>query len=144
MRIKSVVLLSIMLASATAYGEVYKWTDEKGQVHYDNALSKSRKESAEKIKVKNVSVMQSEHPEGGMRYVPSPREQNNQGTATPDAAAADSGAPAGNKGSKCEEEWRKYRESQACFAPYVIGGGRGVRAEAYEHCTSVSQPALCN
>ncbi len=64
--------------------------------------------------------------------------------AVPDSTQIDNGnAAAGNINSKCEEEWKRYRESQKCFAPYAKDGG-GVRGDAFEHCTEVSQPAFCN
>lgn len=48
----------------------------------------------------------------------------------------------GEKRKRCEEKWREYRESQACFAPYRLVNG-GVKAEAFKHCKDVKQPELC-
>lgn len=66
--------------------------------------------------------------------------------SAPAPAPADVQGSAQNsdKKSKCEQEWAKYKESQACFAKYVMVRGR-VNAEAYKHCTEVKQPELlCN
>ena len=47
------------------------------------------------------------------------------------------------KPSSCEEEWKKFHDSAACFARYRIANG-SVKAEAYKHCVEVKQPlALC-
>lgn len=43
---------------------------------------------------------------------------------------------------KCQEEWRKYQESQACFAPYRLANG-GIKAEAFQHCVELKQPEFC-
>lgn len=53
------------------------------------------------------------------------------------AAAEDDG-----KKNRCKQAWEKYRESQACFAPYILVNG-GVKAEAFKHCTEVKQPEFC-
>jgi hypothetical protein len=50
---------------------------------------------------------------------------------------------AAEKKARCEKEWKKYRESQACFAPYRLANG-GLKAEAYKHCTEIKQPELCD
>lgn len=39
----------------------------------------------------------------------------------------------------CEEQKRRYAESQACFAPYRLANG-GIRPEAYEKCKEAPQP----
>ncbi len=47
-----------------------------------------------------------------------------------------------DKKNVCKEKWRKYRESQACFAQYRTAKG-GVRPEAFKHCNQVVQPEFC-
>ncbi len=49
---------------------------------------------------------------------------------------------AGNSKSKCEEQWKRYRASQECFAPYRLADG-GIKAEAFKHCTVIKQPDFC-
>ena len=48
----------------------------------------------------------------------------------------------GEKRKRCEEKWREYRESEACFSPYRLVNG-GVKAEAFKHCKEIKQPELC-
>lgn len=62
-------------------------------------------------------------------------------TAT-SAGAQNTADVASSRKKKCQEEWRKYRESQACFAPYRLADG-GIKAEAFKHCTELKQPELC-
>jgi hypothetical protein len=50
---------------------------------------------------------------------------------------------AAEKKARCEKEWKKYRESEACFAPYRLANG-GIKAEAFKHCTEIKQPKLCD
>lgn len=64
-----------------------------------------------------------------------PPVSSTQGSNTTDSVDAD-------KKQRCQEQWRKYRESAACFAPYKLVNG-GVKAEAFKHCTVVKQPELC-
>jgi len=42
----------------------------------------------------------------------------------------------------CEEQKKRFMESQACFQKFRLANG-GVRPEAYQHCTEVKQPRGC-
>ncbi|MGA7595306.1 MAG: DUF4124 domain-containing protein [Gallionella sp.] len=152
--IKSTGLLAIVLASITAYGDpIYKWTDENGRVHYGDSTPKSQKNVAKNINLKSVSITESMHQEtetrnakdkGQSSQINKLIESKDSRVEASDSAQVNNGkAAAGNKESKCEEEWRKFRESQACFAPFAKEGG-GFRGEAFEHCTEIPQPDLCN
>lgn len=53
------------------------------------------------------------------------------------------GAPAPREGDDCATLRRLYRESLACFAPYVLANG-ATKAEAFQKCTVRADPApLC-
>ena len=43
---------------------------------------------------------------------------------------------------QCEEELKRFRQSQDCFAPYRTANG-GIRAEAFKHCVEVKMPPFC-
>ena len=47
-----------------------------------------------------------------------------------------------DKKRQCEEEFKRFRQSQDCFAPYRTATG-GIRAEAFKHCVEVKMPAFC-
>ncbi len=148
MWIKSTLSLAVILTSAITYGcEIYKWTDENGQVHYDNSVPKSQRNVAEKINSRGVSILNSQYQEtavkGQLGQNNKPVEPTNSKAAS-NSTEVDRGSTAANdRRNSCAEEWRRYRESQACFAPYAKVGG-GVKGEAFEHCTEVTQPAFCN
>ena len=66
-------------------------------------------------------------------------------TVTPSSPAAETPPgtmDAGNSKSRCEEQWKRYRASQECFAPYRLADG-GLKAEAFKHCTAIKQPDFC-
>ena len=42
----------------------------------------------------------------------------------------------------CEEQKKRFMESQACFAKFRLANG-GLRPEAFQHCTEVKQPRGC-
>jgi hypothetical protein len=70
--------------------------------------------------------------------------ENNNDAAESTASSAEMAntADSGDRNSGCREQWKQYRESEACFARYKVVGG-GVKAEAFEHCPDVPQPGLC-
>ena len=49
------------------------------------------------------------------------------------------GAAGTNAKPTCEQEWQRYEQSDACFAPFRNATG-GIQAEAFKHCTEVSMP----
>ncbi len=77
--------------------------------------------------------------------VPVAHADDMYGTTEPSQAspaAEPDTAQAGDKKKECEKKWRRYRESQACFARYRLVDG-GVKAEAFKHCAEVKQPEFC-
>ncbi len=66
-------------------------------------------------------------------------------TVTPSSPAVETPPgvmDAGNSKSRCKEQWKRYRASQECFAPYRLADG-GLKAEAFKHCTVIKQPDFC-
>ena len=63
-------------------------------------------------------------------------------TSSPSSRAASPAMNTSDKKNKCKKAWKKYKESEACFAPYRLVNG-GIKAEAFKHCTEVKQPELC-
>jgi hypothetical protein len=57
MWIKSNVLLAFIFASVAAHaGEIYKWVDNDGQVHYGDAPPQAQESAAQKLTLKDSSV----------------------------------------------------------------------------------------
>ncbi|ADE11796.1 DUF4124 domain-containing protein [Sideroxydans lithotrophicus] len=139
---KAIVMLSIFFGSAAAYGgDMYKWKDENGQTHYGNSAAEAKRKQAESVKLIDNSMVPPGKPEEA--------DGRNRELRKQDDKPVESSPPQKNeqddtsKLSKCEQEMKKYRESQECFAPYRNATG-GIREEGYQHCTEVAQPALCN
>ena len=62
--------------------------------------------------------------------------------ARPRTAAAPSPASVAavdDKASRCEAEKQKYRESEACFAPYRTPIG-AIQPEGFQHCIAMNEP----
>ena len=64
----------------------------------------------------------------------SDRQQDRSSTPTTGGAEGDRRA--------CEEQKKRFMDSQACFQKYRLATG-AVRPEAYQRCTEVKQPRGC-
>lgn len=138
-RIAVLLVCSISFAVAQA-GEIYKWKDANGKIHYGDSAHEANG-TAKPIDLKNSALSEAQRQEVEARRA---KEKAVSPNNTAPAAAAPPSAPvaASGKESACEEAWRKYRESDACFAPYRLVNG-GIKAEAFQHCAEVKQPPPC-
>jgi hypothetical protein len=145
------VLLAILLVPVITYGgEIYKWTDENGQVHYGNSISKSQKSTAKEMEANNVSISNSQYSE----YINHPAHKDKLIEATSpeaDGAKADQVSSASNSeaiGEKandkvsCAAKLDQFHRSQECFAPYQNVNG-SFKPGAFEHCQAVKYPIEC-
>jgi len=158
---KSSALLGLVLASAVTYGgEVYRWTDENGQIHYGDSIPESQKRSAKTITLTNTTIPEPQRQEAESRLArdksllrqgAAPVASPSQSKAASRTTSARTTSPsttsaltmsADERRRQCAEEWRMYNESYACFNPYRIKGG-GVRPEGFQHCTQVKEPEQC-
>lgn len=57
------------------------------------------------------------------------------------AQRADAPLPPGT--SACAAAWHRFAASQACFDAYRVVGG-GLKAEAFQRCKELPEPAACN
>jgi hypothetical protein len=134
---------------------IYRWIDDQGRVQYSDSVPASEQSKAESVDVKSSKVSDAQRREAQTR-VAKERELSESLARHREAAASKAtlkpvasavGLPPATKrdaGGKahCEEEWRKYQESQACFAPFRTATG-GIKAEAFQRCIEVKQPAAC-
>ncbi len=146
------LVLAIFLVSTAAYGDtLYKWVDENGVVHYGNKVPQAHKQDATQVNTNSVNVADSQLQKDKAWLDHNPRAAAQPAPATPPAPA--SGVAQTNQDTptphmtdekrRCEEEWRKYRESMDCVAPYMTP--RGLKPEAAEHCTIMTSPGkLCD
>ena len=45
------------------------------------------------------------------------------------------------KAKQCEADTKRYKESEACFAPYRSNAG-SINPEAFQHCVEVKEPTF--
>ena len=157
MRMVAVAVLG-WLAGVAAAAEIYKWVDEHGQTQYSNSVPKAQRSKAKPIEL-DPEVSDAQRQEAEQRLIKDralaeslTRERQNaaakgapKATVPPPAPAKTAAAPAAplDKKKMCEEEWKRYRDSQACFGPYRTANG-GIKAEAFQQCADVKQPAYCD
>jgi hypothetical protein len=131
--------------AAVQAGEIYKWKDANGKIHYGDSAQDAN-EGAKTIDLKNGALTEDRRQEAEARAAKQKAllQTNTTPAAPPPAptAAPPATSVTRGKGNACEEAWRKYRESDACFAPYRLVNG-GIKVEAFQHCVEVPQPPPC-
>jgi hypothetical protein len=153
--IRAVLALSWMamsvLVPATGHAQVYKWTDDKGRVHYGDEVPDDKKGKAKPIDTSKGDITPAQRREGEARAEKNKAAAKAEparpvvagslgATRKPEAPAS---APEQDPKEKCRDAWRQYNESAACFDSYRVIGG-GLKAEAYQRCTEVTRPvAAC-
>lgn len=136
---KPALLIAVCLISAQASaGEIYRWTDNNGQVHYGDAVPGAYQGAAKPVELNNVQVPDEERQAAAIRL----QEEKNllQRNAESVQAPPPQPSPAPSEPASCEEQWRRYDESWACFNPYRTAYG-AVKAEAFKHCTAIPEPS---
>ncbi|MBT9613479.1 MAG: DUF4124 domain-containing protein [Burkholderiales bacterium] len=145
----SVVFLLVFgsMSFGTHSADMFKWVDEKGRIHYGESVPEQYKRSAthfeekgaEPIDAKSQKAAASLAKDSAAPAKSKVRRQakSNKPHSKSPALPVSSGSQ--DKGSSCEAEKRKYRESEACFAPYRNATG-GIKAEAFKHCVEVKEP----
>lgn len=134
----SVVLLVLLCNSAHA-AEIYRWTDEKGKVHFGDKPNVPPGE-AKRIDTSGANLSDSQRREAELRAM---RDRNE---ATRDLRKPVQTSVTGKTQTareKCEEEWRRYNEAQACFNR----GGRNANGSlkgSVGNCVEVRQPERCD
>ncbi len=144
---KTTALLSALLISSVAHGgEIYKWKDKDGQVHFGDSSTQAKMQNSEKVQLNGTTVTATQHKEAEeiatRNKLQAADKQNTTPATSPPVGSTQTSqniSPSKRKEKECRKEWRRYKESQDCFAPYAINGG-GVRGDAYEHCADVRQP----
>jgi hypothetical protein len=148
-------LLSALVlgAAGLAHGaEIYRWVDEQGRVHYGNSVPEAFRHKAKSVDTRGAEAGDAQRSEAEARLakeraqLEALKQQRTKPPASPgrpppspvkSPPAAASRASVSR--SACEEQWKRYRESQACFAPYRLAGG-GIKAEAFKNCVEIPEP----
>jgi hypothetical protein len=127
--------LVMLLAQGSAHAaELFRWVDDQGVTHFGDKVPPRYADRATKM---------------GIR-VPPPNDSARRATPSPNAAAPAPAAAAARptqppaaqrppENLSCEEQMRRYRQSQECFLRFTNANG-SKRAEAYQSCTELPEP----
>lgn len=142
----SFLLVCGLISLGTSAAGIFKWVDEKGQVHYSESVPEKYKRSATKIEREDTEPTEAQRQEAAARAAKD--KENAESMATrkakserprTDSPPLPKTAGVDDKASRCEAEKRKYRQSEACFAPYRTANG-GIKDEAFQHCVAAREP----
>ncbi|MEO8158285.1 MAG: DUF4124 domain-containing protein [Betaproteobacteria bacterium] len=143
-----VLLLGFVSISAWSYAEdIYKWIDDQGRVQYGQQVPAKYKSAATKIEVKIPEPTPAERKQAAARAAKNRTKEKSIATREPKTPkprpeappAAAVAATAEGETGRCEAQWKRYRESEACFAPYRSNAGT-LNSEAFQHCVVVKEP----
>ena len=139
--------LSLLTLHSVQAGELYKWTDANGKVHFSDKPPKPSVGTAKTVEVKVQPVTEAQRLEAEARLAKLKASAGQGGTLIggtgPDAMVPpDSRQGGATGGTACERAWREYNESLACFSSNR-GAGNRISAEGFEKCKAVAEPAPC-
>ena len=145
---KGLLLCGLALAlSGVQAGELYKWTDAQGKVHFSDKPPKPSVATAKTVEVKVQPVTEAQRQEAQARLARLKAIADQPpllGGTGPDAMIPPDARQAQGVtgGTACERAWRGYNESVACFSANR-GAGNRISAEGFEKCKAVAEPAPC-
>ena len=155
----ALLLFLCSMSLAARAGDVFKWVDENGKVHYGDTVPEKYRKESKKVDSSGPEATAAQRREAEARIAKEKArldalEKSRDATAdTPQSGPAP--APVAQAKDECEEQMKKYLESMACFDKYrnaptstLVGGfrissGGGVKPEAFQHCKEVPQPRGC-
>ena len=148
---KIAFLLAFASLSCAALGaDIYKWVDEKGRIQYGQSVPDKYKKSAKKVVKDEAQPTEAQRQEAEARAAKdkvdaqaldaqkAKSDQANQAKTDSQRRAAPAASP-DDKVSQCEAEKKRYRDSEACFAPYRTATG-AIQPEGFQRCVSVKEP----
>lgn len=137
------MVVASLACVCTAASEIYKWTDDSGRVHYSNAAPEGSKSVATTVDVGVKAISELDRKQAEARLAKDRaylRKAIPPTASTPlPAVSPSSTRPSTRTNPTCEEAWKAYDESYACFDRYRMSEGR-VKQEAFQHCEQVNQP----
>jgi len=144
---KIALALLFCTASLTNAADVFRWVDENGKVHYGDTVPEKYRKESKKVDSSSPEATNAQRQEAEARNAKEKagldalqKSRDAGADAAPYTAPLTPEAP--RTGNDCEEQMRKYLESQTCFAPYRNANG-GINPEAFQRCTDVKQPRGC-
>jgi hypothetical protein len=135
-------LMAALLVFGTVQAQVSKWVDEKGTVHYGDAIPDKYRDSAKAVALRNDAQSPAEAMEAQTRlqsYTESPKAPKS--ASEPAAPAIDDSLPPQVRvyDSSCDGQWQQYYDALDCFAPYKNTNG-SMKPEAASRCPIIKAP----
>jgi hypothetical protein len=144
---RTLFLLALALSPALCgAADVYKWTDEKGRTHYSSSPPPAKATQAKTVDLKNSEPTELDRMAAEERLAKEKESLRPQ--ASPPAPAALPGSlgsprppapPVPKEKSSCEQAWKDYNRSAACFDRHRNAKGT-ISAEGYSRCKEVVRP----
>lgn len=131
-------LVGLAFLGSLHAADIYRWVDETGRTHMSDTVPEQYRKSATRTDARKFEVSDEQRREAEARAERDrakvrASEEARSRSLEPGQAAPAAGAPkpAASAAGDCAEQYRRYRESLDCFAPYVIGErrheGRGLQ-----------------
>ncbi|MEY4562775.1 MAG: hypothetical protein RLZZ618_2052 [Pseudomonadota bacterium] len=157
MSIRTLLLLTALAGASLAHSQgVYKWTDEKGRVHYGSVPPSNTAAPPKAVDLKTTqptAVDRIEAEERNRRNQELIRQsqgtqgaQGTQGTR-PTAVTTAGNIPSSKPNprlsadqTRCQQAWKEYQDADRCFAVHRDKNWN-MRPEAYRRCKEVPRPA---
>jgi hypothetical protein len=145
---KTIAAITLCLISITCVHAVtlYRWTDAKGRVNYSEKVPQNRKANAVAIDIGDTEMTDAQKKAAADKLY---NEQESlktrpQSASVPPARTSSAAAAASPQRplTACEATWKKFNDSQTCFAPYRYADGK-IRPEDFQKCQKVTQPDSC-
>jgi hypothetical protein len=137
------LLLALALLSLPAgAADIYRWVDENGRVHISDVVPEKYRSSAKRLDTGPEPSPQERAAAEARAAAERERAKASEAAAAAAApsAPAPSAAPPKPAEDDCALAHRKYKDSIACFAPFINSNGT-TRAEAFQYCVSVPDPS---
>lgn len=144
------------MASAAYADEIYRWVDENGRTQFSDKVPDRYRNAASRVDTNPSELTDSQRQEAAERAArekaiveraSDARTEPMPLQAPPSAAVMGSRDGLSQQKLDCERMQREYRESQECFAPYIVRGRKGkyrsgvVLPEAFLYCKPVPDPS---
>jgi len=143
------LLIGLLVSSATLATVVYRWVDEDGRTHVSDVVPEKYRRSARPVDLGAYEVSPDARKQAEERAArdkaAAATKPPAQGQKTPQAASAASTPPSRRPSqtvtstTDCATWRRLYQESLDCFGPYRTTRG-GIKPEAFDNCNLIPSP----
>lgn len=141
--------LALWAVQASGLAQVFRWVDERGVVHYGDAVPERYQGTARPMDLQGTVLTQAQKAQAEARLEadrqflkvapPAPAASRPKVAAIGPLASA--GGP--QAGLSCEQQWARYEAAWQCLNPYRNANG-SVKPEGFALCPVLTQPTLCD